>query len=80
MYQKIGPIDLPDDDTGFNKLAWSKASESRFRVLSIMACDLLTVPLSAIALEHAFSAMDDLLAKERRKERWKNACIYEIGA
>ena len=38
------------DASGFDILAWSKAYESRFRVLSTMAPDLLTIPMSSLIL------------------------------
>ena len=58
VYLQIGLVEVPEDDTGFDLLAWWKASENRFPVLSTMARDLLIVPVSTIALEQAFSASE----------------------
>ena len=43
----------PDDD--FNILAWWKSHEGRFPVLSTMARDILTYPVSTVASESTFS-------------------------
>ena len=43
----------PDND--FNILAWWKSYEGRFSILSTMARDILTYPVSTVASESAFS-------------------------
>jgi len=55
----------PDDD--FNILAWWKSYESRFFVLSTMACDILTYLVSTVASEFAFSTGRRVLDEYRSR-------------
>ena len=56
MYLQMSLIEVLNDDNDFDLLAWWKAYESKFLVLSTMARDILTIPTSSVALEQAFSA------------------------
>ena len=37
MYLQMGPIEVPDGYADFDLLAWGKANESKFQVLSAMS-------------------------------------------
>lgn len=45
-----------DEDDGFDILYWWKTRGSKYKVLSLMARDVLAVPVSTVASESAFSA------------------------
>ncbi|KAL0724593.1 hypothetical protein Bca4012_039192 [Brassica carinata] len=45
-----------DEDDGFDILCWWKTTGSKYKVLSLMARDVLAVPVSTVASESAFSA------------------------
>ncbi|PIA25150.1 hypothetical protein AQUCO_12400007v1 [Aquilegia coerulea] len=49
----------------FNVLEWWKAQESTYLVLSAMARDLLTIPVSTVASESAFSGSERVVSKCR---------------
>lgn len=40
----------------FNALEWWKASSLKFRILSKMACEILSIPITTVASESTFSA------------------------
>ena len=44
------------DASSFDLLAWWKQNESVYPVLATMARDLLTIPMSSVVSEQAFSA------------------------
>ena len=45
-----------DDDSNFDVLEWWKMNALKFKVLSKMACDFLSIPITTVASESAFSA------------------------
>uniref|UniRef100_A0A1J3ID04 Putative AC transposase n=1 Tax=Noccaea caerulescens TaxID=107243 RepID=A0A1J3ID04_NOCCA len=45
----------PKSDPNFNVLHWWRRSASRYKTLSIMARDLMAIPVSTVASESAFS-------------------------
>ncbi|XP_073062866.1 zinc finger BED domain-containing protein RICESLEEPER 2-like isoform X6 [Primulina eburnea] len=45
-----------EDDQGFDALSWWKMNNLKFRILSKMACDVLSIPITSVASESAFSA------------------------
>ncbi|KAF7129553.1 hypothetical protein RHSIM_Rhsim10G0115400 [Rhododendron simsii] len=51
----------------FDILAWWKKTEKTFPILSIMARDLLTPPVSSVASESAFSAGNRVLDERRSR-------------
>ena len=65
VYLQIDLVEVSDDDIDFNLLARWKASENRFLVLSSITRDLLTVQVSTVALEQAFSACGRLTYNRR---------------
>lgn len=65
VYIQIGPIEVPYDETSFDLLAWWKECESRLHLLFAMIRDLLTVSMSTVASEQAFSAGGQLINNKR---------------
>ena len=53
------------EDPDFDILAWWKGYESRFPILSTMARDILTVPMSTVASESAFSTGGRVIDEHR---------------
>ncbi|XP_049934542.1 zinc finger BED domain-containing protein RICESLEEPER 3-like [Nymphaea colorata] len=49
------PIERSRSNEDFNILSWWKANESKYRVLSKMARDILAIPISTVASEPVFS-------------------------
>ncbi|KAI5353105.1 hypothetical protein L3X38_005997 [Prunus dulcis] len=56
-----------EERNNFNILDWWKAHEKNFPVLSIMARDVLTTPVSTVASESAFSAGGRVLDEKRTR-------------
>ncbi|KAI5344310.1 PREDICTED: zinc finger [Prunus dulcis] len=56
-----------EERNNFNILDWWKAHEKNFHVLSIMARDVLTTPVSTVASESAFSAGGHVLDEKRTR-------------
>ncbi|KAI8550039.1 hypothetical protein RHMOL_Rhmol06G0073200 [Rhododendron molle] len=56
-----------NDMRDFDVLAWWKRNEDKYPVLSIMARDLLTPPVSSVASESAFSAGIRVLDEKRNR-------------
>ncbi|KAF7151268.1 hypothetical protein RHSIM_Rhsim02G0026300 [Rhododendron simsii] len=56
-----------NDRINFDILAWWKKNEEKYPVLSIMARDLLTPPVSSVASEFAFSAGKRVLDERRSR-------------
>jgi hypothetical protein len=49
------PLFDTDEENSFDLLAWWKKQQSKYPLLSIMACDILTVSVSTVSLEASFS-------------------------
>ncbi|XP_074373031.1 zinc finger BED domain-containing protein RICESLEEPER 2-like [Apium graveolens] len=49
----------------FDALAWWKGNSSKFPILSKMACDVLSVPISTVASESSFSAGGRMIEPRR---------------
>lgn len=47
--------DVEDDYDGFELLKWWKSKSSKYFVLSLMARDILAIPISTVSSESAFS-------------------------
>ncbi|XP_075482555.1 zinc finger BED domain-containing protein RICESLEEPER 2-like [Primulina tabacum] len=47
---------LCEEDDEFDALSWWKMNNLKFRILSKMACDVLSIPITSVASESAFSA------------------------
>ncbi|XP_050236367.1 zinc finger BED domain-containing protein RICESLEEPER 1-like [Mercurialis annua] len=45
-----------DDESNFDVLGWWKMNSLKYKVLSKMVCDLLSIPITSVASESAFSA------------------------
>ena len=54
-------IEVLNDDNDFDLLAWWKAYESKFLVLSTMARDILIISVFTVTWEQAFSASGCLI-------------------
>ena len=69
------------DAYSFNILAWWKQHENMFPVLAAMARDLLTIPMSFVVSEKAFSAcrrvVDDRIMNLDKKNNWAMVCLRD---
>jgi hypothetical protein len=64
MYIDSDPITMFDDD--FDLLSWWHEHETTYPILSILAKDALTVPVSTISSESAFSLTGKIIEERRR--------------
>jgi len=64
-YLDCDTVNHLDDD--FNILDWWHQHKLTYPVLSIMAKDILTVPISTISSESTFSMTDKIIEEQRRK-------------
>ncbi|XP_042467566.1 zinc finger BED domain-containing protein RICESLEEPER 2-like [Zingiber officinale] len=44
-----------EDETGFDALSWWRINNLKFRILTKMACDVLSIPITTVASESTFS-------------------------
>ncbi|XP_054816897.1 zinc finger BED domain-containing protein DAYSLEEPER-like [Prosopis cineraria] len=65
------PIDDDDDDDDDDILIWWKVNSTKYRVPSLIAQDLLAIPISTVAFESTFStrgrAIDDYRSSSSHK-------------
>ena len=54
-----------EDNEDFDILEWWKKQQIKYSVLSIITCDVLTVPMSTVASKAAFSAGGRMVSKKR---------------
>jgi hypothetical protein len=59
-------VDQYDDDD-FNILTWWHEHKLTYPVLSILAKDVLTVPISTVSLESAFNLTSRIIKERRRR-------------
>ncbi|RAL42610.1 hypothetical protein DM860_017900 [Cuscuta australis] len=64
MYQGV-PCDYDDDDVDFDVLGWWKRKEHMFPCLGMLARQVLSVPVSTVAVEREFSAGGNILTDYR---------------
>ncbi|RAL54508.1 hypothetical protein DM860_001636 [Cuscuta australis] len=64
MYQGV-PCDYDDDDVDFDVLGWWKRNEHMFPCLGMLARQVLSVPVSTVAVEREFSAGGNILTDYR---------------
>jgi hypothetical protein len=64
MYIDSDPITMFDDD--FDILSWWREYKTTYPILSILAKDVLTVPVSTISSESAFSLTGRIIEERRR--------------
>ncbi|RAL40030.1 hypothetical protein DM860_008170 [Cuscuta australis] len=64
MYQGV-PCDYDDNDVDFDVLGWWKRNENMFPCLSMLARQVLSVPVSTVAVEREFSASGNILTDYR---------------
>ena len=66
MYLGSDPVPISDDEEdAFDLLACWKSFENKFPVISAIARDILTIPVSTVASEQAFSASGRLIDPRR---------------
>lgn len=58
-------VEYDEEDESFDQLVWWRSQESKYPVLSVMARDILTVPVSTVASEAAFSAGGRVISEKR---------------
>ena len=80
-------IDGADNDDNFQILAWWRLQGVRFPVLSILARDILTIPVSTVSLKSAFSTTGRIIEERKTSltpemvemliclKDWKNASL-----
>ncbi|KAF3778518.1 hypothetical protein EJ110_NYTH43313 [Nymphaea thermarum] len=54
-----------DDEDSFNILQWWNDKESKYRILSQMAHDLLSIPITSVASKNAFSTGGQIVSDSR---------------
>ncbi|VFQ96585.1 unnamed protein product [Cuscuta campestris] len=59
------PCDYDDDDVDFDVLGWWKRNEHMFPCLGMLARQVLSVPVSTVAVEREFSASGNILTDFR---------------
>ncbi|RAL53628.1 hypothetical protein DM860_012243 [Cuscuta australis] len=64
MYQGV-PCDYDDDDVDFDVLGWWKRNEHMFPCLGMLARQVLSVPVSTVAVEREFSVGGNILTDYR---------------
>ncbi|RAL43498.1 hypothetical protein DM860_012639 [Cuscuta australis] len=64
MYQGV-PCDYDDDDVDFDVLGWWERNEHMFPCLGMLARQVLSVPVSTVAVEREFSAGGNILTDYR---------------
>jgi hypothetical protein len=64
MYIDSDPITMFDDD--FDLLSWWREHKTTYHILYILAKDVLTVPVSTISSEFAFSLTGKIIVERRR--------------
>ncbi|VFQ92887.1 unnamed protein product [Cuscuta campestris] len=64
MYQGV-PCDYDNDDIDFDVLGWWKRNEHMFPCLGMLARQVLSVPVSTVAVEREFSAGGNILTDYR---------------
>ncbi|RAL49171.1 hypothetical protein DM860_017201 [Cuscuta australis] len=64
MYQGVS-CDYDDDDVDFDVLGWWKRNEHMFPCLGMLARQVLSVPVSTVAVEQEFSARGNILTNFR---------------
>ncbi|KAH7653317.1 Tam3-transposase (Ac family) protein [Dioscorea alata] len=65
IYLEEGTVEWEQEDATFDVLVWWQLNSLKFRTLSRMASDLLTIPMTTVASESAFSAGGRVLDKFR---------------
>ena len=55
----------PEDNKHFNILDWWKSHESKYRILSKLARDILAIPITTVASEATFSAGSRVIDQHR---------------
>ncbi|VFQ80262.1 unnamed protein product [Cuscuta campestris] len=64
MYQGV-PCDYDEDEVDFDVLGWWKRNEQMFPCLGMLARQVLSVPVSTVAVEREFSAGGNILTDYR---------------
>jgi len=68
LYKQAPPIKLKRDDGTFNcPLLWWKYNERKYKLLSILASQLLSIPATSAPSEHVFSVAGLTISKDRAR-------------
>ena len=68
LYKQAPPIKLKKDDGTFNcPLLWWKYNERKYKLLSILASQLLSIPATSAPSEHVFSVAGLTISKDRAR-------------
>lgn len=55
-YLDEGVFSCKSSSTDFDALEWWKSNSLKFKILSKMACEILSIPITTVASESTFSA------------------------
>ncbi|XP_028054726.1 zinc finger BED domain-containing protein RICESLEEPER 2-like [Camellia sinensis] len=69
-----------DSDSYFDALKWWKVNNLKFRILSKMACDILSVPITSVASESTFSVGGRVIDPYRASLSTETVQILLCGA
>ncbi|XP_024965921.1 zinc finger BED domain-containing protein RICESLEEPER 2-like [Cynara cardunculus var. scolymus] len=67
FFPKIYGVDSKDEDEGFDILMWWKCNGAKFPIMQRIARDVLTIPISIVASESAFSMSGNKVTKQRSR-------------
>ncbi|XP_043813814.1 zinc finger BED domain-containing protein DAYSLEEPER-like [Manihot esculenta] len=73
-------VHICQDDSNFDALEWWKMNNMKFRILSKMARDILSIPITTVASESAFSAGGRIIDPHRASLGAETVQVLTCGA